>query len=120
MKIDKIHCRDHVTDQGDLSDLRLATHRRGNGDCARLERELGLSGVEQSWREEPAADGDVSPALTAERANGLGGRRSGAGCERRHARQPVMRRPLPGSPRDQGIAPDIAATGSCEDQSIEF
>src|SRR6188472_4720142 len=72
--------------------------------------------VEQAWREEPTADGDVSPALAAESANRLVSRGPRAGGKRGHAGQPVMRRPLPGSSCDQRIAPDVAASGGREDQ----
>ena len=120
VKIDQIHCRNHVSDQRDLSDLRLATH--GSGHCygAGLERQLVLPGVVQSGCQEPAAHSNVPSALTAEGTNGLGNRRAGAGIEGRHARQPVMGRPLPGSPRDQGIAPDVAATRGSEHEPVEL
>ena len=64
--------------------------------------------------------GDVPLALTAEGTNRLGARWPGAAREGRDARQPVMGRPLPGSPRDQGIAPDVTTTRSCEHQPIEL
>src|SRR5688572_31743552 len=76
MKIDQVHCRNDVSDQRDLSDLGLATHRRGHGDSAGLQRELGLPGVLQPGCQEPATHGNVPPALTAEAANGLRDRKS--------------------------------------------
>jgi hypothetical protein len=120
MKIDQVHCRNDVSDQRDLSDLGLATHRRGHSYSARIERELGLPGVLQPRRQEPATHGNVPPALTAEATNGLSTRWPGAAREGRHARQSVMGRPLPGSPRNKGVAPDVTATGRSEHKPIEF
>ena len=120
MKINEIHRGDHIADQGHLSDLRLAAHRCGHCNGAGRTGELGLPGVEKSRREEPTAHGNVPSTLTAQGTDSFRGRRPGASRERRHTRQPVVRRPLPGSPRDQGIAPDVAAASRCEDQSIEL
>ena len=120
MKIDQIHRCHHITDQGDLSDLRLTAHRTRHRDGPGCQRELSLPGVEQTRCQEPAAYRNVPPALTAQGTNRLGTRRPGAGSEGRHARQPVVRRPLPGSPRHQGIAPDIGTAGGCEDEPIEL
>ena len=111
---------DHVAGQGHLGDLGLAAHRRRHGDRAGLERQLGLTGVEQSGRQEPAADGDVPTALGPEGAHRLGCGRPGPGRERRDARQPVVGRPLPRPAGDQGVAADVGAAGRGEDQPVQL
>src|SRR6187200_661825 len=120
LQIDQIHRGDHVTDQRDLSYLRLATHGSRNCDGAGLPSELGLPGVEQAGREEPAANSNVSSTLAAESADRLGRRGTGAGCKGRYAGQPVMGRPLPGPARHEGVTPDIGAAGRSEHQSVQL
>ena len=73
VKIDQIHRGDHVTNQRDFGDFRLATHRGGNRDRARRLRALGLSGIQQTRREEPAPNGNVAPALATKSADRLRG-----------------------------------------------
>src|SRR5512132_3181350 len=120
VQIDKIHGGDHITDQRDLSYLRFATHGSRNRDGAGLPSELGLPGVEQAGRKEPAANSNVSSTLAAESADRLCRRGTGASCEGCYAGQPVMGRPLPGSPRHEGVAPDIGAAGRSEHQSVQL
>jgi hypothetical protein len=120
VKINEIHGGDHVTDQGDLSNFRFATHGSRNRDGTGLPSELGLPGVEQAGREEPAANSNVSPTLAAQSADRLSRRGTGAGCKGRYAGQPVMGRPLPGSSRDERVAPDIGAAGGREHQPVQL
>src|SRR4029453_9141710 len=120
VQIDKIHRGDNVTDQRDLSYLRLATHRSRNCDGAGLPSELGLSGVEQAGREEPAANSNVSSTLAAESADRLGRRRTGASCKGCDTGQPVMGRPLPGPSRHEGVTPDIGAASHSEHESVQL
>ena len=71
MKINEIHRGNHIADQRDLSDFGFATHRSRDRHCSGLERQLGLPGVMQARREEPAADGNVPTPLPPEGANRL-------------------------------------------------
>src|ERR687897_3946480 len=53
--IDQIHGGHDVAVQGDLGDLRLGSHRIGDGYGAVIGREFGLSAEQEAGGEEPAA-----------------------------------------------------------------